>query len=183
VSRRLALSAFAVISFFSHALMLASCGDPVVDDAIEALGPEREPQDELHRAGQPCVLCHSASGPASSEFSLAGTVYMTREGNVPAAGAEVRIIAGGGLPIVRSTNAAGNFFVRRGSVALDFPVAVTIYKEGVGMKEMVPFIGREPSCASCHFQVADAGGYAPDGMPLRYPATLRSAGPIYLTEP
>ena len=58
------------------ALTSLSCTDPVLDDQIEALGPETGNPGPTHRPGQPCVLCHSQLGPASdSVFLLAGTVY------------------------------------------------------------------------------------------------------------
>jgi len=56
----------------------AACSDPVTDGNINALGGElpNVPVGEYHRAGQPCVDCHSPSGPASgSPFSVAGTVF------------------------------------------------------------------------------------------------------------
>ena len=46
-----------------------SCTDPLRDREIEALGDEApgvSPGPE-HRPGQPCVLCHSDGGPASSK--------------------------------------------------------------------------------------------------------------------
>ena len=54
-----------------------ACGDPTHDRAVEVLGGEAPgvPEGPLHRPGQPCVTCHGDSGPASGEFSLAGTVY------------------------------------------------------------------------------------------------------------
>ena len=59
-------------------LPLASCSDPVASGEINALPAENPviPVGEFHRAGQPCVLCHSPTGPAAADdFSVAGTVF------------------------------------------------------------------------------------------------------------
>lgn len=162
--------------------LAAACTDPVQDDAIDALPPEVGVPDQNHRPGQPCVVCHSPGGPATSHFALAGTVYSTRAGTAPAAGVAVRILTADETQIERMTNAAGNFFVRTGSLPIAFPVRVQLYKPGLDVKPMVSVIGREASCAKCHFQTAGVVERAPNGEPTRYPATLRSVGPIYFSD-
>ena len=57
--------------------LLTSCGDPVRDEQIEALGEEQPefPPSAIHRPGQPCVLCHSQYGGAEPEMSMGGTLF------------------------------------------------------------------------------------------------------------
>jgi hypothetical protein len=148
----------AVVAFAAFA---ASCTDPVLDDKIDALGGEVDGVDPGpdHRPGQPCVLCHSAGGPASDDvFALAGTVYETADARVGAPGVEIllvdshgttptRVIDGNVVPIL--TSRAGNFFVRDTEWPdLRFPVKTAISRDTY--HQMQSHIAREPSCAGCH---------------------------------
>jgi hypothetical protein len=127
------------------------------------------------------VLCHSASGPASGEFDLAGTVFATKSATAGAADVEVQLLAPS-LSFSLKTNRAGNFFLRKGELPVAFPISVTIYKENVKVRPMNSFIGREPSCATCHFGAGPVGTTPPPKDAYAYPASLRGAGPIFVED-
>jgi len=132
-----------------------SCSDPVIDGQIEALGGERGdvPVGELHRPGQPCVLCHSERGTApDSRFFVAGTIFDTRApDSKPAAGVTVYLQdALSPFPRRYQTNEAGNFFVRESEWEdLTFPFKVAIERNGVRIP-MGTLVNRDGSCNSCH---------------------------------
>ena len=141
------------------ALLVASCTDPVRDRQIEALGDEASGVDPGpdHRPGQPCVLCHSAGGPASKQpFVVAGTLYATSAPGSPGAGGyELRFVDGNnGSPtpgVVVLSSASGNFFVREDDWKdMVFPFKVAIFKDGKYVTKMTSPVSREPSCNACH---------------------------------
>jgi len=138
----LALAAFAT-----------SCTDPVKDRAIERLGPEQggvSPGPE-HRPGQPCVLCHSEGGPASSHrFAIAGTVYDTSAGANGADNVKVFFIDAASADRQTVTNAAGNFYIREEEWPdLTFPFKTGVLRGTTGVK-MQTTVNREGSCNFCH---------------------------------
>ena len=92
-----------------------ACGDPTHDRAVDALGGEAPgvPEGPLHRPGQPCATCHGESGPADSEFTIAGTVYALLGQSQPVPNVLVRIRDFTGTERSVTTNQAGNFFVGR----------------------------------------------------------------------
>ncbi|WP_156041038.1 hypothetical protein [Chondromyces apiculatus] len=58
---------------------LAACGNPSIDERVEELGDEVEGVPlAFHRAGQPCVMCHSIYGGAEPRMSVAGTIYSVK---------------------------------------------------------------------------------------------------------
>lgn len=129
-----------------------SCSDPVLDDAIDEQGKETSgvPEGEHHRAGQPCVLCHQADGPASdSIFTVAGTVFAQPKRQVGVEKAEVRMTDSDGSKYIAKTNCVGNFFVKTSEWNPKFPILVEVAKGGVRRSMRSP-IGREPSCGKCH---------------------------------
>ena len=140
-------------------LALLSCGDPVRDGQLGALPNENPniPVGEFHRAGQPCVLCHSPGGPASgSSFAIAGTIFAQPQDAVGVEGATVAFTDTTGSTFTATTNCVGNFFVPRpGSSAPgptwdpQFPIFVRVFKNGLA-RTMQGQIGRERSCANCH---------------------------------
>src|SRR5689334_11225211 len=69
--------ATALASTALAAALLAGCGNPVQDARIAALGPEdpNVPPSNVHRPGQPCLLCHGPYKGASPEMTVAGTIY------------------------------------------------------------------------------------------------------------
>lgn len=132
--------------------LAAGCSDPVRDTALAALGDENPdiPVGEYHRAGQPCVTCHGASGPASSKpFSVAGTVFAIPG---PAVGVENAFVAMTdtlGSSYIAKTNCVGNWYVTKAEWDPAFPIFVRVYKDGMS-RTMQGQIGRERSCANCH---------------------------------
>lgn len=133
-----------------------ACTDPVLDRQIEALGPEPGEVNAEHRPGQPCVVCHSEFGTSSSIFGLAGTVFESPTKIVGVEGVEVRVVDAHGTRFTKLTNRAGNFYISSAEGAVRFPVRVRISKNGEE-RPMLSHIGREPSCAGCHFNPPTAG--------------------------
>jgi hypothetical protein len=138
----------------------SACMDPVHDDAVDKLGGEAPgvPQGPLHRAGQPCVTCHGGEGPADSEFSLAGTVYLLSYQDTVAPGATVLIEDSTGVAATVGTNQAGSFWVNASEWRPKFPLQVSIIYGNL-TKQMPVQIGRAGSCADCH--TLQAGSNSP----------------------
>lgn len=149
------------VLFAIGAFLLAECTtyDPVHSEAVDALGAEdpNVPQGEFHRAGQPCTVCHGPKGPASQQFSIAGTVFATADQKVGVAGAQVLLVDSlgssppGGLLV---TNCVGNFYISPDIWDPAYPVRVAVATPETSA-QMIGHIGREMSCASCH---ADPAG-------------------------
>jgi hypothetical protein len=139
-------SRLAGLCFFAIA-----CGDPVHDDAVSDLGGEAAgvPVGPLHRPGQPCVTCHGSSGPAESEFSVAGTVYLLSRQDTPAGGALVEILDVTGAVRTVLTNEAGNFWIVRDDWTPAFPYRAKVTL-GAVTKQMIAHVSRARSCADCH---------------------------------
>lgn len=138
---------------WSTALLIASvaaCADPVLDQAIDALGPEAPgvPPGPLHRPGQPCVLCHSEAGNASP-FLLAGTVYVDATSLTPIDDVTVDFIDTFGNAFSTTTNCAGSFIVRPQEYSAASPIWVSLQRDEV-LREMETPIYRDGSCAGCH---------------------------------
>jgi hypothetical protein len=157
--RRLTLVALA-------AATLACSLDPVHDKAVADLGPEAPgiSPGPLHRAGQPCLVCHSG-GNANPAMSVGGTVYAIRSSAAPLAGASVELIDVTGSIAKATTNAAGNFYVEQAAWQPVFPLQVNV-SFGELTATMNSIIGRDGSCAACH---AD-------------PPSRISAGRVYLAQ-
>ncbi len=148
--------------FYFAAVLLAvwSCGDPVHDTRVDALGGEKSgvPTGPTHRSGQPCLTCHGGQGPADLELSVAGTIYQTAApDSPPLEGATVTVfdatqLADGGAPRTAVTNAAGNFSFRRTEWAPVYPLHdISVTFPGVAAPTtMHTTVGRDGSCASCH---------------------------------
>ncbi len=128
--------------------------DPVHDDEVTALGGEQPgvPPGPTHRPGQPCLVCHGGSGPASAQFSIGGTIYQAQSGAlVGQNGATVSQEDTNAFSTTATTNSVGNFWVPTSQWAPTFPVhvnAVTFRDVTVNMET---HIGRDGSCATCHF--------------------------------
>jgi mono/diheme cytochrome c family protein len=143
----------------SHVLAIATLAaclpNPVHDRAVEALGPETtNGASGFHRAGQPCATCHGAFGPATSDFSVAGTIFAGAGPSlVGVEGATIELVDSRGTsppvgkPVV--TNCVGNFWVQRADWDPTLPVRVKV-KKGDVEKTMDGVIGRAASCADCH---------------------------------
>jgi hypothetical protein len=164
------------------ATLAAACTDPVRDSAIAGLGPE-DPggAGPEHRAGQPCLLCHAAGGPADgSRFAVAGTVYENESPTSPgAAGIEVRFVDllndAPRVPVI--TNAAGNFYVyERDWPKLIYPFKVALFRDGKLAQAMTTTVNREGSCNYCHRPNA-----APPFDDVDVETARRFYGQIYVT--
>jgi cytochrome c553 len=140
--------------------LAAACNtDPVHSDAVNALGPEVSgiPQGQYHRAGQPCVTCHGDEGPASTQFTMAGTVFYGPANTAnPIGVGNVMVTLEDDTQSVYTavTNCVGNFWVTSDQWPghPQFPVLVTIAGT-VGTysaPSMQSHIGRTGSCADCH---------------------------------
>jgi hypothetical protein len=140
--------------------------DPVHDEAAADLGPEAPgvAPGPMHRAGQPCLVCHSG-GAANPEMSVGGTVYQVRGADAPLAGASVELIDANGSIATATTNAVGNFYIEPSRWQPAFPLQVNV-SFGEVTATMNSIIGRDGSCATCH---AD-------------PPSRISAGRVYLAQ-
>lgn len=146
-----ALAALAVVAFGAS---FVSCADPVQQKQIDRLGgePGDVPQGPLHRAGQPCVLCHSDGGPASDKkFAVAGTIWESSSPDAKgAAGVKVYFIDASSAQRDTVTNETGNFFIPEGDWPdLTYPFKVGIVKDSKPVS-MISVVNREPSCNFCH---------------------------------
>jgi hypothetical protein len=136
---------------------LVGCADPVHDDVVRSLGPEdpNVPQGPLHRAGQPCLACHGELGPASSAFSIGGTVYAAAGQTQPALSAAVQIedVRGNHFTVV--TNSAGNFFAARNAFVPRYPIRMSVRSgDGQTIQQMLSLSARNGACADCHLDPA-----------------------------
>ena len=148
-------------------LASVSCVDQVHAQDVAALGPESPgvAKGPLHRPGQPCLACHGGSGPASAQFSVGGTVYLTQGGGAPAPGTQVMIEDIDGQVWTVTANAAGNFFVTVSDFAPHYPTQMQVTSsDGSVSQQMLTHVGRDGSCADCHTPTAEP----------------TSPGPVYL---
>jgi hypothetical protein len=134
----------------------ASCSfDPVHDEEVQNLGPEVPgiPMGQYHRAGQPCTICHGGEGPASTVFSLAGTVFASKDTLAGLDHAEVLFVDANGSIAPRPifTNCVGNFYVTQGEWNPAFPVSVGVQAGTLPTLQMPGQISRAGSCATCHY--------------------------------
>jgi hypothetical protein len=165
--------------------------DAVAALGPEASGVEPGP---THRPGQPCLTCHGGSGPGGTTFSIGGTAYETQtvplaDGgapppSAPLVGATVQLTDSLNSTHSTPTNSVGNFYIALSDWAPTAPIGGLEQGPDGGAESnheiqicqgpcnsptaatvsMVSQIGRDGSCADCHF--------SPPG-PL-------SAGPLYL---
>ncbi|HEY5145706.1 MAG TPA: hypothetical protein VII82_03025 [Polyangiaceae bacterium] len=130
---------------------LAGCVDTTHDIEVQALGGEAAgvaPGPD-HRPGQPCLVCHGGEGPASSHFSVAGTVYAVEKESAPAVGAQVQVEDITGVAFPSPTNGAGNFYISAQDWQPTYPIQMQV-SLGPANKQMLTHVGREGSCATCH---------------------------------
>jgi hypothetical protein len=149
-----AFRGFIVAAAVGLATGSCSSANPVHRDQVDALGGEASgvPQGPLHRAGQPCTMCHGVDGPASTQFVLAGTVFSAPDKTVGLDQAEILLVDSlGSSPPPGSvvTNCVGNFYVTADQWNPAFPIRVAVASGGSGAL-MTSHIGRAGSCASCH---------------------------------
>jgi hypothetical protein len=129
-----------------------SCFDPVHSDEIDALGPEINGvgPGPNHRPGQPCLVCHGDQGPASPQFSIAGTVYARRGKPEAQRGVQVVVTDVDGVTKTAVSNDVGNFYIPIATWSPTFPVSVELDSAGT-VKPMITPIGRNGGCAFCHY--------------------------------
>jgi len=142
-------------------IVVAGCGDPVHDRAVEDLGGEKAgvPKGPLHRPGQPCLTCHGGEGPASFEMAFGGTVYARKDDDAPGAHADVRLLDAKNNTYDMKANCVGNFWVPRGAFLGEFPItAVATMTDSSSMTTvsnvMTTEMHRNGSCADCHLKPA-----------------------------
>lgn len=135
---------------------LMGCEDPVHDDKVSALGPEPGPYETgpLHRAGEPCTVCHGGEGPADPEFDLAGTVFLNQGDLMGLPGARVVVYDQVGNSEAYYTNDVGTFVAPADELGLSFPLWVAIEANGKRVRMETP-IFRARSCAECHMDPRD----------------------------
>lgn len=140
------------------------CGDPLRNESIDALGPERRdvPAGPLHRPGQPCLRCHDDSGNASAMVA-AGTVFRGIDDFTPAQNVDVMLIDSVGRVAVAGTNCAGNFFLHRGDFDPVLPLWTTL-RFGERVIDMESPLNKNGDCAACHAE----------------PVSQASAGHVYM---
>ena len=162
-------SLIAAAGVFLVAGVGSSCNlDPVHRAGVNQLGNENggqyPPETEYHRPGEPCALCHSAAGPANTQFVLAGTVFWGPDRyNRRVDQAYVRI--GGPEKTTKCfvTNCNGNFFVKTEDYPNHkFPLLISVERvndpggpgpdaeKSIKIRRMTSHIGREASCGTCH---------------------------------
>ncbi len=165
---------FRIIAVAAVIAGLGACfPDPVHDRAVDALGPEGpDGTGELHRAGQPCGTCHGTSGPATTDFSVAGTVFASATTLVGVEGARVDFTDAIGTSPPSTTptltNCVGNFFVKRSVWNPVFPVKTSVTLGTVTYQMRSP-IGGTASCAACH--------------KTHVTVPLSQVGPVFATPP
>lgn len=152
--------------YLTLAAPLIGCSDPVQQEQLAALGPEKPgvPAGPLHRAGQPCLLCHSSGGEAP-RFTAAGTVYSTSTMGKPVGGVKVRLFDASRRSYLAYTNCIGNFFVYPQEFEPVMPMWASLsgYDADIDMESPMH---KDGDCGFCH-------------KPEKSPS---SAGPIFLTE-
>jgi hypothetical protein len=167
--------------------------DPILETEIrnlESVVPNEAPNGEYHRPGQPCTHCHNDVGSVAPEFSVAGTIFLTKSRPRGAGNVKVILYDSAGQSRVVTTNCVGNFFIGRtkdlASEKEDiprwdpqFPLKVTVqYTDPGGQtveRKMNTLINRDGSCSGCHFSkgcpdkiaqvwvlTEDKGGAAPN---------------------
>jgi hypothetical protein len=146
-----------LLGVFSASLAVG-CGDPVVSDAVAALGGEAPNvrHGPLHRPGQPCTLCHDGTLGNPGEFSVAGTVFLRPSSTQGVNKASVEMTDSQGVTFIATTNAAGNFYVNPNKWTPSFPIVKTVVRGGGAAQPAVMYseTGRSASCATCHFDPA-----------------------------
>jgi hypothetical protein len=133
------------------ACALGAC-DPVRSSAVDALGGEAPgvPHGPNHRPGQPCLLCHDGKFGDAREFSVAGTVFENAGSKQGMSGVTVTLTDADGKKGTMRTNTAGNFYAAPSEWTPRYPVKVAL-SFGDKTVQMTSHVGRDGSCAGCHF--------------------------------
>jgi hypothetical protein len=133
------------------ALAISACGDPVHDDAVAALGPEKAGvgKGPDHRPGQPCLTCHGGDGPANLVMSFGGTIYAHQSDTAAAPNAVVRVLGADNRTYETTTNCVGNFWVPASAFQPAYPVKTAV-TSGNFSRVMRTEAFRWGSCNECH---------------------------------
>lgn len=134
--------------------VFAACGGE--DVSVPLAEANYDVQGPLMQAGENCMSCHIAGGPAAAKpWTAAGTIYRTanadyREG---VEGATIILTDAQAKEVRLTSNAVGNFYTAE---ALAFPYSVRVEFEGrtAAMPIMLDSFG---ACAGCHSQMGRAG--------------------------
>ncbi len=196
-ARGIVATTLAVLTLGLATALAASCGNPVVDDKIAALGGEQPgvAQGAFHRPGQPCLLCHSKYYGAKPEFAVAGTVFADLKSFNTVENVDVVLTDAIGDTHTATTNCIGNFFITTDTWNPQFPIAAEIRypvydaqgemtKDDQGnpirkVKAMGSYINRDGSCASCHTLYGRGAAIDQSMNPVWYDST----GWIYCNGP
>jgi hypothetical protein len=140
-------------NLLASAVLLATGCDPVHSAAVAALGGEAPGvrRGPLHRPGQPCELCHDGAFGDPQEFIVAGTIFLRSSGLEGVGEAAVALTDAVGSKYVASTNAAGNFYVVPSEWSPLYPIQSIVVSYTDLSATMYTDIGRQTSCATCHF--------------------------------
>ncbi|HEX7664863.1 MAG TPA: hypothetical protein VF407_10140 [Polyangiaceae bacterium] len=171
------LASLALVGAGAIAFASACTTNPVPDAEIAALGDEPGDPGPDHRPGQPCVLCHSAGGPASDDpFAVGGTVFHDPKSAQGVGGVQILFVDSNGAAPKNDviTSQSGNFYVKTSDWDPSFPLFVNIYNPADGTKRVMnSHIGRDPSCATCHHDAFDkASALSAVGHIYMYNATV-----------
>jgi hypothetical protein len=135
----------------------ACFNDPTHDRQVDDQGedPTGRRNGPLHRAGQPCLVCHDGRGTASAVFSVAGTIYRSHDVASGVQNAEVTVTDANGTSVTALTNEVGNFYLTRDQFDPTYPITTSVAYTGPVsgtrvVSPMATFIGRDGSCAKCH---------------------------------
>lgn len=126
----------------------AACADPVQSSNEDAIPDDGKPDGPDHHVGEWCTSCHSEHG-SESEFSVAGSVFVSKGSNTPAAGAIVTIKDGDGKTHDIEVYGSGNFYAEKKDYDPKYPLSITVTYQGQTQK-MESIIGRDGGCGRCH---------------------------------
>lgn len=129
-------------------VIAAACTDPVQSANEDAIPDDGKPDGPDHHVGSWCTACHSEHG-SGPEFSVGGTVFVSRNSLTPAAGAIVRITDGDGKKTEIATYGSGNFYRTKEEYDPKYPLRIEIEYQGV-KTPMDSLIGRDAGCGRCH---------------------------------
>lgn len=142
--------------------LLAGCADPVLSAEIDALPGETAgiSRGPMHRAGQPCTLCHSSAGGQTPTFSVAGTLYQKAGSKIPIEGATIDLTDATGATYKLTSNCVGTFYVEDTTWEPTYPLRVQI-TDGTTTIKMLTRVSAEgvqpvSSCSICHSDPASA---------------------------
>jgi hypothetical protein len=129
-------------------------GDPTPDaggDDVECIPAATTLPFGNHNSGAACLGCHTGQS-AAPRWTLAGTLFDSRQGTAPLPGATISIVDAAGVELTLVTASNGNFYTQQ---PLTFPVTVSASK----CPDTKAMTGKPGSgdCNSCHTANASQG--------------------------